>query len=194
MADLHAGIVKEILPLRRYALSLSQNRDDAEDLVQDCIARALERSHLFTPGTNLRAWLMTILHNQFISGKRRGHRMTAQLPNDWPEQAAMATPPSQIMGLELRAVGEAFARLPREQRRVILLVCVHGMKYEEAAEQLGVAVGTVRSRLSRARAALGVALDASPVPDEVRDRALACLEEASGRKVNGHSGGEAVVH
>jgi len=193
MADLHAGIVKEILPLRRYALSLSQNRDDAEDLVQDCIARALERSHLFTPGTNLRAWLMTILHNQFISGKRRGHRMTAQLPNDWPEQAAMATPPSQIMGLELRAVGEAFARLPREQRRVILLVCVHGMKYEEAAEQLGVAVGTVRSRLSRARAALGVALDASPVPDEVRDRALACLEEASGRKPSG-GGGEAVVH
>ena len=193
MADLHAGIVKEILPLRRYALSLSQNRDDAEDLVQDCIARALERSHLFTPGTNLRAWLMTILHNQFISGKRRGHRMNAQLPNDWPEQAATATPPSQIMGLELRAVGDAFARLPREQRRVILLVCVHGMKYEEAAEQLGVAVGTVRSRLSRARAALSVALDASPVPDEVRDRALACLEEASGRKPSG-GGGEAVVH
>ena len=192
MADLHAGIVKEILPLRRYALSLSQNRDDAEDLVQDCVARALERSHLFTPGTNLRAWLMTILHNQFISGKRRGHRVTAQLPNDWPEQASMATPPSQIMGLELRAVGEAFARLPREKRRVIMLVCVHGMKYEEAAERLGVAVGTVRSRLSRARGALSVALDASPVPDEVRDRAMACLEEASGRKTGGD--GDAVVH
>ena len=180
MTDLQAGIVKEMVPLRRYALSLAQNRDDAEDLVQDCIARALERSHLFTPGTNLRAWLMTILHNQFISGKRRGHRVTTQLPAEWPEQM-MATPPSQLMGLELRAVGEAFARLPREQRRVILLVCVHGLKYEEAAERLGVAVGTVRSRLSRARAALGVALDASPVPDEARDRALAALEAAGTR-------------
>ncbi len=177
MADLQAGIVKEMVPLRRYALSLSQNRDDADDLVQDCVARALERSHLFTPGTNLRAWLMTILHNQFISGKRRGHRVSAQLPADWPDQS-VATPPSQVMGLELRAVGEAFAKLPREQRRVILLVCVHGLKYEEAAERLGVAVGTVRSRLSRARAALSVALDASPISDEERERALAKFEEA----------------
>ena len=177
MADLQAGIVKEMVPLRRYALSLSQNRDDADDLVQDCVARALERSHLFTPGTNLRAWLMTILHNQFISGKRRGHRISAQLPADWPDQS-VATPPSQVMGLELRAVGEAFAKLPREQRRVILLVCVHGLKYEEAAERLGVAVGTVRSRLSRARAALSMALDASPISDEERERALAKFEEA----------------
>lgn len=177
MSDLQAGIVKEMAPLRRYALSLAQNRDDAEDLVQDCVARALERSHLFTPGTNLRAWLMTILHNQFISGKRRGHRVSAQPPADWPEQV-VTTPPSQLMGLELRAVSEAFARLPREQRRVILLVCVHGLKYEEAAERLGVAVGTVRSRLSRARAALSVALDASPVSEEERGRALARLDEA----------------
>ena len=181
MADLQAGIVKEMIPLRRYALSLSQNRDDAEDLVQDCVARALERSHLFTPGTNLRAWLMTILHNQFISGKRRGHRVTAQLPADWPDHA-LSTPPSQLMGLELRAVGEAFARLPREQRRVILLVCVQGLKYEEAAERLGVAVGTVRSRLSRARAALAVALDMSPATDDdERERALAKLDEACER-------------
>jgi RNA polymerase sigma-70 factor, ECF subfamily len=179
-ADLQTGVVNEMVPLRRYALSLAQNRDDAEDLVQDCIARALERSHLFTPGTNLRAWLMTILHNQFISGKRRGHRVSAQLPTDWPEQV-MATPPSQLMGLELRAVSEAFSRLPREQRRVILLVCVHGLKYEEAAERLGVAVGTFRSRLSRARAALSTALEASPVPEEERERALAALEDACRR-------------
>ncbi len=188
MTDLQTGIVKEMLPLRRYALSLAQNRDDADDLVQDCIARALERSHLFTPGTNLRAWLMTILHNQFISGKRRGHRVSAQLPTDWPEQST-ATPPSQLMGLELRAVGEAFARLPREQRRVILLVCIHGLKYEEAAERLGVAVGTVRSRLSRARAALSVALEASPISDEERAGALAKLGEACGRY-----NGEKTVH
>ncbi len=153
MAEIHRGIEAEIPRLRRYARALSRDVAGADDLVQDCLARALEKLHLWQEGTDLRAWLFTILHNQYVNQVRRAVREGAAVGLSETEPM-LAQAPHQGKRLELRDLERAIAKLPDEQRSVILLVGMEGMRYEEVAEILDIPIGTVRSRLSRGRDAL----------------------------------------
>jgi len=147
------SLVGHIPDLRRYARSLTGDTWTADDLVQDCLARALGKLHLWQEGTDLRAWLFTILHNQYVNQVRRAVREGAAVGLSETEPM-LTRAPHQGKRLELRDLERAIAKLPEEQRAVILLVGLEGMRYEEVAEVLGVPVGTVRSRLSRGREAL----------------------------------------
>jgi RNA polymerase sigma-70 factor (ECF subfamily) len=148
---------EEILALRprleRYALALTRDVVGAEDLVQDCLARGLEKIHLWQPGTDLRAWLFTILYRQYISHTRHGarHRADAELPE---ADTRLVLLPNQMARLELRDLERALGRLPKEQRSVILLIGMAGMDYAEAAAVVKTPVGTVRSRVARGRESL----------------------------------------
>ena len=153
MACQHREIEAEIPRLRRYARALTHDAVAADDLVQDCLARALGKLHLWQEGTDLRAWLFTILHHQYVNYIRRAAcegaavRLTEREP-------MLARAPQQGKRLELRDLERAFAKLPRTQRSAILLVALEGMRYDEVAAVLDVPVGTIRSRLSRGREAL----------------------------------------
>lgn len=158
---------KEIPRLRRYARALARDAARADDLVQSCLARALAKSHLWQPGTDLRAWLFTILHNQHVNDVRRAVREGINVPVE--DMAPMLTVPStQNAQLTLRDLDRAMGHLPEEQRQVLLLVGIEGMRYEEVAAVLNVPVGTVRSRLSRGRDMLRHLMDIKsprPSPD-----------------------------
>src|SRR5437762_6523823 len=151
--DIYRNIEAEIPRLRRYARALARDVAAADDLVQDCLARALGKLHLWQEGTDLRAWLFTILHNQYVNQVRRAVREGAAVGLSETEPL-LTRAPHQGKSLELRDLERAIAKLPEEQRSVILLVGLEGMRYEEVAEVLDVPVGTVRSRLSRGREAL----------------------------------------
>jgi len=153
MAAATQKIQAEIPHLRRYARALVRDRADADDLVQECLARAVAKLHLWQEGTNLRAWLCTILHNQHVNDIRRTLR--AGKPVELNEaEPLLSRPPDQDNRLELRDLDRALARLPEEQRTVIILVGLNGMAYQDAGALLGMPIGTVRSRLSRGRGAL----------------------------------------
>jgi RNA polymerase sigma-70 factor, ECF subfamily len=145
----------EIPRLRRYARALTRDGSRADDLVQSSLVRAIAKQHLWQPGTDLRAWLFTILHNLHVNDVRRGVREGAMIPI---EDAALPLTVDATAGnsLQLRDLERALARLPEEQRQVILLVGLEGMRYEEVARILGIPIGTVRSRLSRGRETLRV--------------------------------------
>ena len=150
MTDLSRQIEAEIPRLRRYARALTRDVVAADDLVQDCLVRGLAKMHLWKEGTDLRAWLFTILHNQHVNDVRRSVREGINVAVE--EMAPVLTvQPNAIAVLQLRDLEAAIAQLPQEQRQVILLVGLEGMRYEEVAAILGVPVGTVRSRLSRGR-------------------------------------------
>ncbi len=153
MAEIHQNIEAEIPRLRRYARALARDVVAADDLVQDCLARALGKLHLWQEGTDLRAWLFTILHNQYVNQVRRAVREGAAVGLSETEPM-LAQAPHQGKSLELRDLERAIAKLPDEQRSVILLVGLEGMRYEEVADILDIPIGTVRSRLSRGRDAL----------------------------------------
>jgi RNA polymerase sigma-70 factor (ECF subfamily) len=161
MADIRSRIVAEIPRLRRYARALTRDVTAADDLVQDCLTRALSKVHLWQEGTDLRAWLFTILHNQYVNQVRRAVREgTAVALSD--TEPALTSMPAQGKRLELRDLERALAQLPDEQRSALLLVGMEGMRYEEVAAILAVPVGTVRSRLSRGREALRQAMGMAP--------------------------------
>src|SRR3954471_9424390 len=150
MNDFARLLEVEIPRLRRYARALTRDVSRADDLVQSCLTRAVAKQHLWQPGTDLRAWLFTILHNQHVNDVRRSFREGSNVAVE--EMAPMLTVQSNAVAvLQLRDLEAAIARLPQEQRQVILLVGLEGMRYEEVAAILGVPVGTVRSRLSRGR-------------------------------------------
>jgi RNA polymerase sigma-70 factor (ECF subfamily) len=153
LPNIHCDIEAEIPRLRRYARSLARDITAADDLVQDCLARALGKIHLWQEGTDLRAWLFTILHNQYVNQVRRAVREGASVGLSETEPM-LTRAPGQGRSLELRDLQRAMRKLPEEQRSVILLVGLEGMRYEEVADILDVPVGTVRSRLSRGRDAL----------------------------------------
>ena len=153
MSDVFNRIEQEIPRLRRYARALTRDPSAADDLVQDCLARALAKSHLWQEGTDLRAWLFTILHNQYVNQVRRSVREGAAVAVSETEPS-LTHAADQGKRLELRDLDRALAKLPDEQRTVILLVGLEGMRYEAVADIIGVPVGTVRSRLSRGREAL----------------------------------------
>ena len=145
-----ALIVEHIPSLRRYARALLGVRGDADDLVQESLERALSRWHLFSPDRPLRPWLFAIMHNQFISGRRRDARRGGGEPID-AEDARLSVPATQDARVALHELADALAELPAEQREVVLLVGLEGLSYAEVAEILSIPLGTVMSRLSRGR-------------------------------------------
>jgi RNA polymerase sigma-70 factor, ECF subfamily len=153
MSDFGCQIEQEIPRLRRYARALTRDATRADDLVQSCLMRALAKSHLWQPGTDLRAWLFTILHNQHVNDVRRGLGEGSVVPID-DDVLSLTMPAAQHASLELRDLDRAMAQLAEEQRQVLLLVGLEGMRYDEAAAVLQIPVGTIRSRLSRGRAEL----------------------------------------
>jgi len=158
MSDFHSLLEAEIPKLRRYARALVRDMDRADDLVQDTLTRALTKQHLWAPGSNLRAWLFTLMHNQHVNSVRRPAREAVALDADDMSSMLVATT-DPTASCQLRELENALARLRNEEREVILLVGLEGMRYDETAEILGVPIGTVRSRLFRGREALRKLLD-----------------------------------
>jgi RNA polymerase sigma-70 factor (ECF subfamily) len=140
-------------PLRRYARSLTRNETQAEDLVQDTLVRAYERRGSFRAGGNLRGWLLSILHNTFID-TRRSHLADISRLEHVSALAETAAPPDQESRVRLQQIRAAFMSLPDEQRAALHLVAIEGLSYQEAATALAIPIGTLMSRLGRARSAL----------------------------------------
>jgi RNA polymerase sigma-70 factor, ECF subfamily len=144
-------------PLRAFARGLCGNRELADDLAQDALTRAWAARQSFAKGTNFRAWIFIILRNQFYTSIRKNSRMVA-----WdPDMAArhLIAPETQQDGLNLQDVETALRKLPAEQREVLMLVGASGVSYEEASQIMGCAIGTIKSRLARGRAALTALID-----------------------------------
>jgi RNA polymerase sigma-70 factor (ECF subfamily) len=161
--------------LRAFAISFTNNRDRADDLVEETILRVWANIDKFEPGTNLNAWLFTILRNLFHSDyRKRKHEVEDA---DGSFAARLKTLPDQQSHLDFEDFRVALAMLPRDQREALLLVGAQGMSYEEAAGVCNVAVGTVKSRVNRARSKLAYLLsltsEAELGPDDVTKAALA---------------------
>ena len=149
MSDFAGMLEIQIPRLRRYARALTRDFSRADDLVQNCLTRAVAKQHLWQYGTDLRAWLFTILHHQHVNDVRRSIREGSHVMLD--ELPELTAQPDAIAALQLRDLEAALGKLQLEQRQVILLVGLEEMSYEEVANILNVPVGTVRSRLSRGR-------------------------------------------
>ena len=147
--------------LRRYARALSGNRDDADDLVQDTLERALSRSSLWRGVADMRAWLFGIMHNLHVDGVRRPKLHMLTMDDDMPEVPVAPTQGERLAVLDLQS---ALDQLPIEQKEVLLLVGLEDMSYADAALTLGVPIGTVMSRLSRGRERLRAVLDGRVEP------------------------------
>jgi len=145
-------IESHIPALRRYARALTRNRDQADDLVQDCLERAIAKKRLWQPTGSLKAWLFRILLNLFRNELRRDRVAPATSLDDLTIEPA--TPAAQTGRVALAEVARAMEKLPGEQREALLLVVLEGMSYAEAAHVLEIPQGTLMSRLSRARATL----------------------------------------
>jgi RNA polymerase sigma-70 factor, ECF subfamily len=152
-------IVTHLPALRAFAVSLTRNGSQADDLVQDTIVKAWKNFDKFQPGTNMRAWLFTILRNTFYSAMRKSRREVADV--DGAMAATLAEKPHHDGRLAMADFEKAFATLPEEQREALILVGASGFSYEEAAETCGVAVGTIKSRVNRGRARLAELLEIS---------------------------------
>ncbi len=150
------AIVSEIPRLRRYAQALVGDAARADDLVQDTLERALSKWLLWRRGSDLRAWLFAIMHNLFVNQVRTPARVEFRADDAMPEAQTRAT---QADGLALRDLERALAELSAEQREVLLLIGLEEFSYAEASRALGVPLGTVMSRLSRARVRLKTLLD-----------------------------------
>jgi RNA polymerase sigma-70 factor, ECF subfamily len=153
--------------LRAFAISLSGNITYADDLVQTALMRGLENLDKFQPGTSMQAWLFTILRNHFYTEMRR--RREVQDP-DGVMVGNLATIPEQGARLDFNDMQSALARLSVEQREALLLVGAEGLSYEEAASICGTTLGTIKSRISRARTRLAELLDLEPEEDLGPDR------------------------
>jgi RNA polymerase sigma-70 factor (ECF subfamily) len=151
----HADLIAAIPRLRRYARVLTGDATRADDLVQETLARGWEKRRLWAAGTDLRAWLFTIMHNVFVNQRATAARdaQNVSLDGDGEGGAAWQLPvrAPQQTHVELLEVLRALTRLPAEQREVLVLAAVEEMRYEEIAAILSIPVGTVMSRLSRAR-------------------------------------------
>lgn len=150
--------------LRRFALGLTGDRAEGDDLVQATCERAIRYSDRWVPGTRLDAWLFRIARNLFLNDRRDRRRRGPQVSiDDHPESRVLDGERALVSGIALEAVTAGLQGLPEDQRSALLLVAVEGLGYREAAEVLGVPIGTVTSRLARARTALRVRLD-GPAP------------------------------
>jgi RNA polymerase sigma-70 factor (ECF subfamily) len=177
-ANFRNDLLAAIPGMRAFAISLTNNADLADDLVQGAITNAWASRARFEAGSNINAWLFTILRNGFYSNYRKRTREV-----DDPEQkyaARLASAPEQHGRLDLQDMRIALAKLPATQREALLLVAAEGMSYDEAAQVCGVAVGTVKSRVNRARAALAQLLAIDSVEDLGPDRTMHAAVQSTG--------------
>lgn len=150
-------IITHLKPMRAFALSLTRDMSRADDLVQDTVVKAWTNIDKFTEGTNMRAWLFTILRNTFYSGHRKARHEVADV--DGAFTARLAVKPAHDGRLAMNDFRHAFEQLPAEQREALILVGAQGFSYAEAAEMCGCPVGTVKSRANRGRKHLAELLD-----------------------------------
>jgi RNA polymerase sigma-70 factor (ECF subfamily) len=146
--DLNRQLLSLIPSLRAFARVLTRNPSEVDDLVQDTLVKAISNVHQFTPGTNLRAWLFTIERNTFFTAHQQRRRQAATPLDD---NRALSVSPSQEWSVRMSAVHDAVLQLPAEQREALLLVAGAGMTYDEAAAICHCALGTIKSRINRAR-------------------------------------------
>ena len=154
------GVVDAVPALRAFAISLTGNVEHADDLVQETVLKAWAASDSFRPGTNLKAWLFTILRNHNSTQFRKRRREVEDV--DGAMAANLASKAEQEGHVALMEMQEALAKLPEDQREAVLLVGAAGFSYEDVAEMCGVAVGTIKSRVSRGRVLLAKFMYATP--------------------------------
>jgi RNA polymerase sigma-70 factor (ECF subfamily) len=178
-----ASIVEYLPDLRAFACTLAGTRHQADDLMQSAILRAIAAAHQFSPGTNFKGWIFTILRNVFYNQWRSpaSHHASLDDCNDYTPASA----PSQHMTLEFCDFRRAFAQLVPEQREALLLISVSGFEYAEVAAMCGCAVGTVKSRVSRARAILRDLMDGGSVILRRHDVSPVAMADISGFSVSG---------
>jgi RNA polymerase sigma-70 factor (ECF subfamily) len=157
------AVLSAVPSLRAFALSLCGNVDRADDLVQETLLRALANIESFQPGTNMSAWLFTILRNHFRSEYRKRRREVEDADGHYAER--LKAQPDQLGQVEFREFREALAQLPPDQREALVLVGASGFSYEEAAKICGCAVGTIKSRVNRARARLTKLMEIENIED-----------------------------
>lgn len=169
-------VVSLIPALRAFAWSLSHNGSDADDLVQDTLIKAWSNRDRFEPGANLRAWLFTILRNTYYTNVLRRRREVRDETGEYAD--TLTTPPTQDWSVAMRALQAALQQLPDEHREALILVGAAGLSYEEAAEICGSALGTIKSRVNRARARLLKIMDAEDADDVMVFEAVSVVGHA----------------
>jgi RNA polymerase sigma-70 factor (ECF subfamily) len=157
------AVLGAVPSLRAFAISLCGNVDRADDLVQETLLRALANIDSFQPGTNMSAWLFTILRNHFRSEYRKRRREVEDSDGHYAE--TLKSQPDQYSRVEFKEFQEALAQLPSDQREALVLVGASGFSYEEAANICGCAVGTIKSRVNRARTRLAELMNIAGVDD-----------------------------
>jgi RNA polymerase sigma-70 factor (ECF subfamily) len=161
-----AELVQHIPRLRRYARALTRDRNRADDLVQDTVERALAKFHLWRPGSDLRAWMFTIMHNVYVNQVRADSAsLLSALEDESAQPAIRATQSDHLEVLDLQS---ALSKIPPDQLEVLLLIGLEQMTYEETAQVLEIPIGTVMSRLSRARDRLRLLLKSGEQPANLK--------------------------
>lgn len=143
-------LVQEMPKLRKFAAKLTRNKSEADDLLQSTLLRALEKADYFQTGTDLFKWTSKVMYNIFVTDYRRKVKFESQYdPESYIENRAVEA--EQQSKAEVKALGRAMEKMSAEHKEILIMVCVKGMQYQEVADMLDIPVGTVRSRLSRAR-------------------------------------------
>jgi RNA polymerase sigma factor (sigma-70 family) len=156
-------LIEPLIPaLRRYAHGLTRDRATADDLVQDCLERAISRWHQRREDNDPRSWMFTILHNLAINRMRQKYRRGPHIPLEDADEGSLALAPSHEDGLRHDDLLRALEGLPEDQRAILLLISVEDLSYAEAANVLKIPIGTVMSRLARARERLRRVLEGEP--------------------------------
>jgi RNA polymerase sigma-70 factor, ECF subfamily len=166
----HAEMLSLIPKLRAFAVSLSHDQDRAEDLIQETLLRACQNIDQFQPGTNMAAWLFTILRNHFYSEYRKRRHEVQDVEQGYTQ--SLAVQPEQIIRTEYEELRAALGKLPKNMCDLLLLVGVLGVSYSEAALIYGCATGTIKSRIHRARARLAECLSIESSADFAGDPGL----------------------
>lgn len=183
--DPKTDLVNHLGPMRAFAMSLTRNGAEADDLVQETLVKAWKNIDSFTVGTNLQAWLFTILRNTFYSARRKSKREVSD--PDGLAASRLAVKPQHDGRMQLTEFVRAFQKLPVEQREILTLVGANGYSYEDAAEMCGIAVGTAKSRVNRGRARLAELLEQGHAAyEEMTDKATVAVLTASAAGVMGH--------
>jgi RNA polymerase sigma-70 factor (ECF subfamily) len=180
-AEWRDQMVAMIPALRAFAWSISRNGSDADDLVQDTLIKAWSHREKFEAGTNLRAWLFTILRNTYYTAMVRRRREVRD--EDDQHARSLTAAPTQEWGLTMRALQAALDQLPSEHREALILVGAAGLSYEEAAQICGCALGTIKSRVNRARNRLLKLMDFDGASD-----AVAATNHETATRANGFKG------
>src|SRR5438270_9405179 len=178
--SLREAMLAAVPSLRAFAISLSGNIDRADDLVQETLLRAIANIDSFQPGTNMSAWMFTILRNLFRSEYRKRRREVEDADGTYAQ--SLKSQPEQSGHVEFQEFRTALGKLPADQREALILVGASGFSYEEAAEICGCAVGTIKSRVNRARARLADMLSIEGMDDFGPDEATRAILTGAGSR------------